>query len=180
MTLARIELCSGRPDRAYARLSSSQSVSPADEIRRLVLLACAEIQQGHAAAGYENLRRALETGRGDGYIRPFVEEAMQLLPPLRSIAAERPDPYLTEVVREVELVVPNLAQTAPNGIVEPLTAREREVLGYLSSHFSGRDIAAKIYVSPNTVKSHMKAIYRKIGAASRAEAVEIAVSRGLL
>ena len=180
VTLAQIELCSGRPDRACARLSSGPSMSLADEIRRLVLLVCAEVQQGRAPEAHDALRRAVDAGRPDGYVRPFVEEAAQVLPLLRGLSAKRPDPYLTELVRAVERVVPNPAQSAPSGIVEPLTAREREVLGYLPSHLSGRDIAAKIYVSPNTVKSHMKAIYRKIGAASRSEAVDIAVSRGLL
>jgi LuxR family maltose regulon positive regulatory protein len=65
-------------------------------------------------------------------------------------------------------------------MIEPLTDRERQVLGYLPSHLSTRQIAAAIYVSPNTVKTHMKAIYRKMGAASRSEAVAIAVGRGLL
>jgi LuxR family transcriptional regulator, maltose regulon positive regulatory protein len=180
VTLAQIELCSGRPDRASARLSAGRSVGLADEMRRLVLFACAEVQQGHMPEAHEALRRAVDAGRPDGYVRPFVEEAAQVLALLRGLSAQRPDPYLTEVLREVDQVVPNAAQSPVNGIVEPLTAREREVLGYLPSHYSGRDIAAKIYVSPNTVKSHMKAIYRKIGAASRSEAVDIAISRGLL
>jgi DNA-binding CsgD family transcriptional regulator len=65
-------------------------------------------------------------------------------------------------------------------MIEPLTDRERQVLGYLPSHLSTRQIATAIYVSPNTVKTHMKAIYRKMGAASRTEAVAIALGRGLL
>jgi LuxR family transcriptional regulator, maltose regulon positive regulatory protein len=180
VTLGRIELCSGRPDRASSRLSSNRPASVADEIRRLVLLACAEVQQGHTLAAHDALGRAVDAGRPDGFIRPFVDEGAQVLPLLRGLLAKRPDPYVTELARQVERVVPNAAQSQPSGIVEPLTAREREVLGFLPSHLSGRDIAAKIYVSPNTVKSHMKAIYRKIGAASRSEAVDIAISRGLL
>ena len=180
VTLAQIELCSGRPDRASARMGAGPAMSRADETRRLVLLACAEVHQGRGPEAHDALRRAVDVGRPDGYVRPFAEEAAQVLPLLRGLLAKCPDPYLTEVVREVARVVPNPAQSLPSGIVEPLTAREREVLGYLPSHLSGRDIAAKIYVSPNTVKSHMKAIYRKIGAASRSEAVDIAVSRGLL
>ncbi len=63
--------------------------------------------------------------------------------------------------------------------IEPLSGRERQVLGYLPSHLSTRQIAAAIYLSPNTVKTHLKAIYRKMGAASRSEAVAIAVGREL-
>jgi LuxR family maltose regulon positive regulatory protein len=64
--------------------------------------------------------------------------------------------------------------------LEPLTDRERQVLGYLATHLSQPQIAATMYLSLNTVKTHTKAIYRKIDASSRAEAVTIARSHGLL
>jgi LuxR family transcriptional regulator, maltose regulon positive regulatory protein len=128
----------------------------------------------------DSLGQAVEMGRPEGYIRPFVEEAAQVLPLLRVMAASRPDPYLTQLIVHAERVVPPAASNGGGAVLEPLTARERQVLGYLSSHLSGPEIAARIYVSPNTVKSHMKAIYRKIGAGSRAEAVATAVSLGLL
>jgi LuxR family maltose regulon positive regulatory protein len=65
-------------------------------------------------------------------------------------------------------------------MLEPLTDREREVLRYLPSHLNQQQIASALYVSLNTVKSHVKAIYRKTGAASRDDAVTIARSHGLL
>ncbi len=119
-------------------------------------------------------------GRPEGYIRPFVEEAPQILPLLRVVFANRPGPYLTQLMSHVERAVPATAEDTTGSMIEPLTVREREVLGYLPSHLSAPDIAAKIYVSPNTVKSHLKSIYRKMGAASRGDAVTIAISRGLL
>ena len=54
--------------------------------------------------------------------------------------------------------------------------RRRQVLGFLSSHLSCRQIAARLYISPNTAKSHAKSLYRKLGVSSRDEAVAIAVS----
>jgi LuxR family maltose regulon positive regulatory protein len=65
-------------------------------------------------------------------------------------------------------------------MLESLTDREREVLGYLSSHLGMRQIASDMYVSANTVKTHVKAIYRKFGVMSRSEAVAIARTHGLL
>jgi LuxR family maltose regulon positive regulatory protein len=65
-------------------------------------------------------------------------------------------------------------------MVEPLTDREREVLGYLPTHLYQHEIAAAMYVSINTVKTYLRCIYRKIGAATRAEAVAIARTNGLL
>ena len=179
-TLARIDLAAGRPDRALARLSSSRSSLPANEIRRFILLACAEMQHGRTLRADEHLCRAFDLGRTEGYIRPFVEEAAQILPLLRVASAARPGPYLTQLMEHAERAVPATAEDKPGSMLEPLTAREREVLGYLPSHLSVPDIASKIYVSPNTVKSHLKSIYRKMGAASRGDAVTIAVSRGLL
>jgi LuxR family transcriptional regulator, maltose regulon positive regulatory protein len=178
--LARIDLASGRPDQALARLNSRRAATVATEIRRLVLLACTERQHGHALQADEAIRKAVDTARPEGYVRPFLEGVPQVLPSLRAIFATCRDPYLTLVIGQAERVAPRTGPMGPETILEPLTAREREVLGYLSSHLSGRQIAAKIYVSPNTAKSHQKAIYRKLGASSRAEAVTIAVSCGLL
>jgi LuxR family maltose regulon positive regulatory protein len=61
---------------------------------------------------------------------------------------------------------------------ETLTDRELEVLRLLQGSLSLRDIAEELYISPNTVKTHAKAVYRKLGASSRTDAVRIA--RGLL
>jgi LuxR family maltose regulon positive regulatory protein len=179
-TLARIDLASGRPDRALARLGGSRSLSLGTEVRRLVLVACAEMQHGRTLRADEALCRAIDLGRPEGYIRPFVEEAPQILPLLRVVCATRPDPYLTQLIEHAERVVPTTAANGPGTMLEPLTTREREVLGYLPSHLTVPDIASRIYISPNTVKSHLKSIYRKMGAASRGDAVTIAVSRGLL
>jgi LuxR family transcriptional regulator, maltose regulon positive regulatory protein len=178
--LARIDLCSGRPDRALARLTASASPATGMEIRRLVLLACAEVQRGHVPRAEDYVRRALDAGKREGYVRPFLEEALQILPLLRAIGSSRQDPYLTQLITEAELIGPCLEPRTSGTILEPLTDRERQVLGYLSSHLHQRDIAATMYVSLNTVKTHVKAIYRKVGAASRTEAVAIARSHGLL
>jgi LuxR family maltose regulon positive regulatory protein len=53
-------------------------------------------------------------------------------------------------------------------------------LQYLPSHLAFREIGERIHLSPNTVKTQAQAIYRKLGASSRAEAVEKARSAGLL
>ena len=62
----------------------------------------------------------------------------------------------------------------------PLTTAELRLLHRLPSHLSFREIADELYLSPNTIKSQAQAIYRKIGASSRAEAVSCAEAVGLL
>ena len=60
-----------------------------------------------------------------------------------------------------------------------ITAAERRVLPYLSTHLSYEDIGKRLFVSRNTVKSHVTSVYRKLGARSRTEAVSIAIGLGL-
>ena len=55
--------------------------------------------------------------------------------------------------------------------VEPLTEREREVLRHVSGMLNTAEVASEMYISVNTVKSHLKSIYRKLAATHRGEAV---------
>jgi LuxR family transcriptional regulator, maltose regulon positive regulatory protein len=61
-----------------------------------------------------------------------------------------------------------------------LTTAELRVLRFLPSHLSFREIADRLYVSPNTVKTHARGIYRKLGVSSRANAVDRACGAGLV
>jgi ATP/maltotriose-dependent transcriptional regulator MalT len=62
-------------------------------------------------------------------------------------------------------------QRQPNSRAEPLTAREEAVLRFLAGTLSLREIGQEMYVSMNTVKSHTRAIYRKLGVSSRHDAI---------
>jgi LuxR family maltose regulon positive regulatory protein len=66
------------------------------------------------------------------------------------------------------LGVPEQAATRA---VEPLTEREREVLRHVSGMLNTAEVASEMYISINTVKSHLKSIYRKLAAGHRGEAV---------
>ncbi len=76
------------------------------------------------------------------------------------------------------------AQTAADDAELPeldtLTMAELRVLRFLPSHLSFREIAARLYVSPNTVKTQVHAVYRKLGASSRSTAVARAARLGLV
>jgi LuxR family maltose regulon positive regulatory protein len=65
-------------------------------------------------------------------------------------------------------------------LVEPISEREREVLRLLSTGTHNREIAAKLFVSVDTVKSHLKHVYNKLGVHTRTEAVERARELDLL
>jgi len=83
---------------------------------------------------------------------------------------------------------PSLVESFPNvdwneaavEPVHPLTARELDVLRYLPTRLSNIDIGARLRISQNTVKTHLKDIYRKLRVSSRNEAVVVSVRLGLL
>jgi LuxR family maltose regulon positive regulatory protein len=72
------------------------------------------------------------------------------------------------------------AHDTAEALHEPLTGRELDVLRLLPSALSIQEIAAELYLTGNTVKTHARSIYRKLGAHSRADAVLVARSRSLL
>ncbi len=87
-----------------------------------------------------------------------------------------------EVVRAVRMVgygmtvfEPTAEQPAP-----PLSEREREVLDLIAAGSTNREIAEQLFLSPHTVKEHTSAVYRKLQARNRAEAVQRAQRIGLL
>jgi LuxR family maltose regulon positive regulatory protein len=63
---------------------------------------------------------------------------------------------------------------------EPLTHSETRVLRYLPTHLGTPEIAAELFLSANTVKTHLRHLYRKLGAHNRREAVQRARAMGLL
>ncbi len=65
-------------------------------------------------------------------------------------------------------------------LIESLTAREREVLEMLSQGLGNKEIAARMKISEHTVKFHVASILGKLGAATRTEAVSVALRRGLV
>ena len=72
------------------------------------------------------------------------------------------------------------ARTRQEGLIEPLTDRELAILQLLPAPSSLRELAAELFVTPNTLKTHLRAIYRKLGAESREAAVIRARERGLI
>jgi DNA-binding NarL/FixJ family response regulator len=65
-------------------------------------------------------------------------------------------------------------------LAEPLTPREREVLGLLGDGLGNREIAARLNISEHTIKFHIRSILGKLGASSRTEAVSRGLRSGLI
>jgi DNA-binding NarL/FixJ family response regulator len=89
------------------------------------------------------------------------------------------DARTTDLAVDALLLTPD-RRHSDDPLVEPLTAREREVLEYLADGRSNKAIAARLGISDQTVKFHVAAITSKLGATNRTEAVRQALRRGLV
>lgn len=68
----------------------------------------------------------------------------------------------------------------PGSLIEPLTAREKEVLVILAEGGSNKEIASRLSISEHTAKFHVSSIISKLGATSRTEAVTLAIRQGII
>ena len=143
------------------------------DIRRAVELArrgVAKAEIGYALLAYAQVRHDL--GQHD--------EARALVREARQAVESCPDPgVLVEMLARGERRL-RAAGPTRSPAREELTDRELAVLRLLPSELSLREIGSALYVSLNTVKSHSKGVYRKLGASSREEAVERARDLGLV
>ena len=194
--LALIDVSAGRLDAAEEHVEAALGEgSDPGFAQHFVLaiahLALAEVNKarGRAAAARESAARALELSRrGAGWLEVALAlialaEAQQAdgeVESARELLAEASD--LVESCADPANVAARLEQarrrfSRPRGSREPalrdeLSDRELAVLRLLPSPLSAREIAGELFVSLNTVKTHTKAIYRKLGATSREDAVE--------
>ncbi|HEY5889061.1 MAG TPA: LuxR C-terminal-related transcriptional regulator, partial [Acidimicrobiales bacterium] len=112
----------------------------------------------------------------EGAVRPFLDGGPEVLRLVRAHYHAEPTPFLRRLVEDV----PPVSTRGSAEMVEQLTERELLVLRYLPSRLSNADIAARLFVSINTLKTHIKNIYRKLEVGGRSEAITRAEELGLL
>ena len=135
---------------------------------------------GHGRPGI--LGGALATARRGGFCHTVVTTAPQVTSYLVEHAEPaRSDPFTDQLITAAVQVRSAQPGTSRPGriVTEPLTPSERRVLELLPTSTCPQ-MAATLYVSPHTVKTHLRAIYHKLGVASRSEAIERAVDLRLL
>ena len=116
---------------------------------------------------------AVEMASADGLLQTVASEGAEVIDLVEQAAWRAPEEWLDRL-RRLTAEARNLeAPTGPD-LIEPLTERERDVLRFLPSRLTVREIADELYVSVNTLKFHLRVIYRKLGVNSRAEAAEVA------
>jgi DNA-binding CsgD family transcriptional regulator len=113
-------------------------------------------------------------------VRGDRDGAHALLVEGRSILERYPDAGMfTELLERRERELSTRSKLREGEHTQELSPRELAVLRLLDDERSNREVGRILYVSPNTVKAHIKSIYRKLGISSRKEAAEQARARGL-
>ncbi|MEP6759766.1 MAG: LuxR C-terminal-related transcriptional regulator [Sporichthyaceae bacterium] len=191
ITLARLLIAGSTAGRAAASLDEATGLLErllvaaehgergGSVIEILVLQALAHQSRGDVAAALAPLHRAVGLAEPEGYVRVFADEGppmAALLKPLsRQASASRYVRRLLAATSTTERHPPVKAS-----LVEPLSGRELDVLRLLGTDMDGPDIARELSVSLNTMRTHTKNIYAKLGVTNRRAAVRQAGELNLL
>ncbi|MGW0704524.1 LuxR C-terminal-related transcriptional regulator [Streptomyces sp. NPDC002643] len=179
---AAIHLAAGHPDEAMDLLDGLRGegrTGPAVTVRAALVRARAAEEAGDDTTARRLIAQALLDARRESLRRPFLDAGPWLrpllaTPPLNELAAG----WLTPGPPHPDEPTPS-APSAPLVAVE-LSGREHDVLERLARMMSTEEIAADLYVSVNTVKTHLKSVYRKLAVNRRADAVRRARDLRLL
>jgi DNA-binding CsgD family transcriptional regulator len=170
-------------DETIGKVPSSYDVKslpsryPKEEMYKLL----AEVEEniGQEAKSLGHMRAALEIGARVGAKETFLRQEAQVLNLIIRIAGEKPTVYLEDLA---SLITSRLKSRGKNlvGLSAALTKRELEILRHLATGVPISAIATTLHVSQNTMKTHLKNVYRKIDASGRDEAVAKAKSLYIL
>src|SRR6266545_633625 len=191
ITLARLLLAQYATQRAERSIHEAtrlleRLLQAAEEGKRtgsvieiLVLQALAQQVRGDIPAALASLQRALTLAEPEGYVRIFVAEGPPMASLLRAVAKQGIAP---SYVRRLLAAVNKTEDSTPvkQGLIEPLSERELDVLRLLGTDLAGPDIARELIVSLNTVRTHTRNIYAKLGVNNRRAAVRRATELDLL
>ncbi len=184
---ARLALAVGRPIDGLRHLQSerarnARAMHPATRIEAIALAAVCKHQLHDDAGALALVEQALELAQPEGYRSPLLTVG----PSLRDLLRRRIRAGTAHRALAGELIerldhdgrFPDIE--APALLLDPLSDREEAVLRYLPTAMSKAEIASELFVSVNTVKTHTKNIYRKLGVRTRTEAVRRAKSLNLV
>ena len=174
-----LELSKGDPATAAKELGHwrPDEAEPAQVVEHAVCRAAVCAADGDARCAEDAVLQAVAAAELDGIRRPFLERPT-VMKVVAALARERPSGFL-ETLLTAERTGASLAAGQAQ-LVVPLTKRELSLLRYLPTRMTNQEIADAVYLSVNTVKSHLRSVYRKLDVADRDAAVERAAELGLL
>ena len=148
-------------------------------IEVLVLQALAHRARGDGPAAAGALNRAVTLAQPEGYVRIFAEEGPPMAALLKALTKREATRGYVRRLRAASTRSQTHPPT-PQNLVEPLSERELDVLRLLGTDLDGPDIARQLFVSLNTMRTHTKNIYAKLGVTNRRAAVRRAHQLNLL
>jgi LuxR family maltose regulon positive regulatory protein len=178
---AQLAASGGRTDEVVTLLRTAVDDAAAwlvttNRVAGLLLLASAELERGHESCAIDRFVDALGLAAPDRLVRPFLHLASTT----RQLAVDgagrlgRLQPFAEEVLERLD------SSPEASSMVVPLTGSELEVLRALPSLLTLAEIAEARGTSVNTIKTHARAVYRKLGVSKRRDAVAVAREHGLL
>ena len=175
LSKARVNLAEGNSSGALALLEKLRQQTkdlPDEQLKVMVLQAVAYQAQGESVKALQALQDALKLAEPNGFIQIFVDEGPAMGQLLSEATAQgvKVD-YVSKILAafETEKQKPDLP---PNqGLVEPLSKRELEILALIATGLKNKEIAEQLFISLNTVLYHNKNIYNKLGVNKRTLAI---------
>ncbi|HEV7204258.1 MAG TPA: LuxR C-terminal-related transcriptional regulator [Jatrophihabitans sp.] len=143
----------------------------------LVLLALAHQARAELPEALDRLERAVVLAQSEGNVRVFADEGQPMATLLRTLARRTVAPAFVRRLLHATTSAPTPTDQA---LIEPLSNRELEVLRMLATDLDGPDIARRLSVSLNTMRTHTTHIYTKLGVTNRRAAVRRAEEIELL
>jgi LuxR family maltose regulon positive regulatory protein len=134
-------------------------------------------QDGDLATAHERIEHAVSLAEPQRILRPFAERRDELAGLLMQHAVWG---TAHEAFVAAQLKENTHGDNLTTFLYWRLTERELEVLAYMRSMMTAADIGEALFISVNTVKTHQRSIYRKLGAASRRDVLKIAAARGII
>jgi len=190
ITLARVLLARYAAERAERSIheatrllerllgAAEEGARTGSVIEILVLQALARQARGDIPAALASLQRALTLAEPEGYVRIFMDEGPPMASLLRTAAKQGITP---SYARRLLAAVSTTEDGTPvsQGLIEPLSERELDVLRLLGTDLGGPEIARELIVSLSTVRTHTRNIYAKLGVNNRRAAVRRAAELDL-
>ena len=182
---ATASLANDDPEAAEAALApiftgASPIDNPRWEIQALLVKASADDALGDAGSSSRALERALDLAEPDGLLLPFLlHPTPELLERHRRLRTTHAS-LISEILNLLSGRTPAARPEDAEPLQESLSESELRVLRYLPTNLTAPEIAAELFVSLNTIRTHLRNLYAKLGVHSRADAVKRARELGLL
>lgn len=184
---ARVQLADGKGPEALEGLQNWLTDAEANgrlrsQVEACLLQALVFQQQGDMSSVRKALSVALQLGQAHGLRRLFLDEGLAMAALIQQVISGLGDRSLAIYASTLLQLFGAAGQASQAGAapVELLSLQELRVLRLLAAGLSNSDMARELVLSTNTVKTHIKSIYRKLGVNSRAQARELARNLKLL